>query len=164
MLPLQLGWLSFLLLKTGCLHVTFFQPASSAGEEYEALESSISYEVQSFGAWYIWPCLSLFLAVVLVCFFACCLQGWLKWQRLCSSPRTLAVFALSDADTAYENDVTPWMPPKIHLHLPVCELSSSDFSYDVGPPSYNEIMKPQSDLNSEPIQDAGAAAALNFPQ
>uniref|UniRef100_A0A670KFU7 Transmembrane protein 207 n=1 Tax=Podarcis muralis TaxID=64176 RepID=A0A670KFU7_PODMU len=61
------------------------------------------YEEQSLIAWYIWCVfyISLFLAAILLCIAACCLQCWLKRRRVFSSQRTVAVFALSDADSGH---------------------------------------------------------------
>ncbi|XP_060622696.2 transmembrane protein 207 [Anolis sagrei] len=146
------GLLPALLWKVGGLPSAFAQPGSSATEECKSTESSISYEVHSFGAWYIWPCLSLLLAVVLLCLVTCCLQWWLKRQGFLPSSRNPNVFVLSDTESVYENDAAPWMPPKVHLCLPGCEPSTTNPSCNVAPPSYDEIMK--RDSNSGPAQEA----------
>ncbi|XP_008122953.1 transmembrane protein 207 [Anolis carolinensis] len=150
------GWLLVLFWTAGGLPSAFAQPGSSATEGCESIECSISYEAHSFGAWYIWPCLSLLLAVVLLCLVACCLQWWLKRQGFLPSSRNPNVFVLSDTESVYENDAAPWMPPKIPLRLPGCEPSTTNPSCNMAPPSYDEIMK--RDSNSGPGQEAAVAA------
>ncbi|XP_062987820.1 transmembrane protein 207 [Elgaria multicarinata webbii] len=118
----------------------------------------IGYEEQSFSAWYIWFCVSLFLVAILSCAVVCCLQWWLKRRGLFPrAPRTLTVFALSDADSIYENDAALWTLPKIHPHLQNPDWDSSDSSFDmmVGsgpPPSYEEVMKQGSCSASGPTK------------
>nr|XP_034989747.1 transmembrane protein 207 [Zootoca vivipara] len=103
-LPFGLDFL--LVLQTGeiCLALAqgiLYVEASGSEAECESADRCDIYEEQSLIAWYIWFSVSLFLAAILLCIAACCLQHWLKRRRLFSSQRTVAVFALSDADSGH---------------------------------------------------------------
>ncbi|KAL8188311.1 UNVERIFIED_CONTAM: hypothetical protein K2H54_065365 [Gekko kuhli] len=92
-------------------------------------------------------CMSLFLAMILLCVALCCLQQWLTRCRRISSQRTVAVFALSDVDLVYENDVAPprdaaaqGLPPPPSLERG-SSCARSDTAGNGPPPSYEETVK-----------------------
>ncbi|XP_028584331.2 transmembrane protein 207 [Podarcis muralis] len=139
LLVLQTGQIC-LALAQGILYVE----ASGSEAECESADRCDVYEEQSLIAWYIWFYISLSLAAILLCIAACCLQRWLKRRRLFSSQRTVAVFALSDADSGHKSDGRLRTVAPIHPHP---QWSSSDFIFDTvtrngPPPSYEEIVKP----------------------
>ncbi|XP_060098768.1 zinc finger protein 709-like [Heteronotia binoei] len=76
---------------------------------YAKLSKSLSVEIQVVRSGILkppnwnpfWLCMSLFLAMILLCVALCCLQRWLTRCRRLSSQRTVAVFALSDVDSVY---------------------------------------------------------------
>uniref|UniRef100_A0ABM5FVB5 Transmembrane protein 207 isoform X2 n=1 Tax=Pogona vitticeps TaxID=103695 RepID=A0ABM5FVB5_9SAUR len=139
MWALRPSLLFFLVSQAGRPGFGFSQPARPVFK-CESAESCIGPEVQSISAWNLWLCVSLALAMLLLCTVACCLHCWLKRRRLSSSSpsRTLAVFALSDTHPAYEGEAA-----KIHPHFQIPEQGSSDAGFAVvlgsgPPPAYKE--------------------------
>nr|XP_025034241.1 transmembrane protein 207 isoform X2 [Pelodiscus sinensis] len=135
--------LTWLISEIGGLCLTLFQLAD-CDPKCELDEPCVNYNEEHLSAWYIGLLALLLLAMTLSCGFLFCMQCWLKRRSSFPCRRTLAVFALSDADSLGE--ASPRAFSGVHTCPPNPELGPSTTPHAIPggagpPPSYEDIMK-----------------------
>ncbi|XP_053421829.1 transmembrane protein 207 [Nycticebus coucang] len=126
---------------TGTLCVPLFQLVLS-DIPCEEKEMCVNYNGQHPNDWYIWVLLLVSLAALLCAVALFCLQCCLKRARVASQRRTVAVFAVADADPVYGTEAAVSPTVGIRLQTPNPELYPVPcFGTLNPPPSYEEILK-----------------------
>ncbi|XP_003792802.1 transmembrane protein 207 [Otolemur garnettii] len=126
---------------TGTLCLPLFQSVLS-DTPCEEKEMCVNYKGQHPNGWYIWPLLLVCSAALLCGLALFCLQCCLKPARGDSRRRTVAVFAVADADPIYGTEAAVSPTVGICLQTPNPELYPVPcFGTLNPPPSYEEIIK-----------------------